>query len=156
MEKCGIFTHCLYHDSLALSYITQTTWIERKGCGLKHSADASYRNIKQHKIDDFQVSLAIADISMRWMQVELWARITSWNSIKIQKICALGLWILFHPDNIFLIFRLSGNWWKKYLGPEKEVGKRYFMFHVQTISCSNPYSFLTVVVKNPRLDHDIS
>ena len=89
---------------------------------------------------------------MRWVQVGLWTRKTSWKSVNIQKICALGLWILFHPDKIFLIFRLSDNWWIKDLGPENEVGKRYFMFHVQTISCSKPYSSLTWWFQNQRLD----
>ena len=147
VEKCGIFTHCLYHDLLHLSYISSTNWIERNGDGLKHSAHAVYQNMKRHKIHDFEVSVAIAYISMRWVQVGLWTRITSRKSVKIRKICALGLWVLFHPDKILLIFRFSGNWWIKNLGPENEFGKRYFMFHVQTILCSNLSSFLTVMVR---------
>ena len=34
----------------------------------------------------------------------------------------------------------------KKLGARNEVGTRYFMFHAQLILCSNPYSFLMVVV----------
>ena len=136
-----------------LYFLNYLNW--KKGSGLKHSAHAAYRNLKRYKIDDFEIRIAKADISMRWVQVGLWTRKTSWKSVNIQKICALGLWILFHPDKIFLIFRLSDNWWIKNLGPENEVGKRYFMFHVQTISCSKPYSSLTWWFQNQRLDHGI-
>ena len=115
-----------------------------------NTAHAAYQHKKRHRTDDFKVSVAIADISLRWVLLGLWTRITSWKSVKIQKTCTLGLWILFHPDKSFLIFWLSDNCWIKNFGPENEVGKRYFVFHVQTTSCSDPYSFLMLVVRKSQ------